>query len=53
MSRAQGRVSDPQIMESPDKRLSAQSLSEVVRWRLVPPKQACRHRVPITYRIKD
>ena len=49
----QGRVSDPQIVESSNERLSAASLKEAVRWRFVPPKQPCRHRVPITYRIKD
>jgi hypothetical protein len=46
-------VSDPQIVESSNERLSAASLKEAVRWRFVPPKQRCRHRVPITYRIKD
>lgn len=50
---AQGRVRDPQIMESPDKRLSVEVLREIVRWRFVPPQRPCRSQVPITFQIKD
>jgi TonB family protein len=48
-----GYVSDPKVIESSDKRLNEPSMKAVLRWRFVPPPNACRHQAPITYRIED
>lgn len=48
-----GNASDAKIMETSNERLSALVLRETVRWRFTPPKQPCRHQVPITFQVKD
>jgi len=48
---ASGKVTDTKVVESTNKRLNDVSLNGAVRWRFTPPKQPCRHRVPITFRV--
>lgn len=49
----QGHVSDPKIAQSSNEKLNNTALKEAVKLRFVPPQQACRHRVPITFRMSD
>ena len=47
-----GYASDPKVVESSNKRLDILALDSAVKWRFIPPRAKCRHRVPLTFRVK-